>query len=284
MCPIDQPKTVSCLIQAENTQLEGGPFRWKLAFDECDLKIYSGRDIGSKYAVTTSTPYLSTIQVMGTMNEVVDLFRSQTTEEAKAYCRRFGKVLEDAVNLYSIVPVTPEAPHEMIGISWRAFKPTVGRLVARRDACLLEVHHAFEFNGKYIWVRGVKSIVVPCCPELPGFVRMTHHCSGQIFSESDKPGYIDISSIVIAEAGGSASEYTKWIADMTMRRRCRSLADIDRFLREDRLSKTPFFKPDETKPASLASGCYLCTRRFGPLSKRINCLKCAAVGAFVCGM
>ncbi|CAK4071705.1 unnamed protein product, partial [Aphanomyces euteiches] len=262
---------------AENTQLKGGPIKWELDSNEHDLKIYMGKVAGTKYAAFSATPCLSTIEIMGTMTEVFDLFRSQTTEEAKDYCRRFGKVLEDAVNLYSIVPVTPETPHEMVGISWRGFKPSVDKLVMRRDACLLDVHHAFEFNGKHVWVRCLKSVALSCCPQLPGYVRMTHHCSGHIFSESDKPGYIDVSFIVHADAGGSVGDYASWIVDMTSRKRCRNLTDIDRFLRENRMSKTPFLKADKTKPVTLASSCYLCTRRFGPLSKKTNCLTCGEV-------
>ncbi|KAG9401683.1 hypothetical protein AC1031_009540 [Aphanomyces cochlioides] len=165
----------------------------------------------------------------------------------------------------------------MLGISWRGFKPAMDKLVTRRDACLLVVHHAFEFNGKPVWVRCLKSIAMPCCPELPGFIRMSINCSGYIFSESDRPGYMDVSFISHVDMRGSLGDYAEWLVDMSVKKRCLTLVDIDRFLREERLSKTPFLKPDATKPAALARVCHLCSRLFGPLSKKINCLKCGEV-------
>ncbi|KAF0734413.1 hypothetical protein Ae201684_008873 [Aphanomyces euteiches] len=262
---------------AENAQLCGGPIDWKLESNEDGLKLFKGKVAGTKYESFPATPRMFTIQVMGTMPEIFDLFRSQTTEESKQYCRRFGNASEDAVNLYSIVPVTPETPHEMIGISWRGLKPAMDKLVMRRDACLLVVHHAFEFNGKPVWVRCLKSIAMPCCPELPGFVRMSINCSGYLFYESDRPGYLDVSLISHVDMNGTLGEYAQWLIDLSLKKRWRSLIEIDRFLRENRLSKTPFLRPEETKPVALARACHLCLRRFGLLSKRINCLKCGEV-------
>ncbi|KAH9102982.1 hypothetical protein AeMF1_020581 [Aphanomyces euteiches] len=200
---------------------------------------------------------------MGTMLEVSDLFRCQTTEEAREYCRRFGNASEDAVNLYSIVPVAPETPHEMIGIAWRGINFAMDKLISRWDACHLVVHHAFEFNKKPVWVRS--------------FVLMSIHCSGYIFSESDRPGYVDATMVAHADMNGTLGEYAPWLIDLSLKKRWRSLVEIDRFLRENRLSKTPFLRPEETKPAALARACHLCLRRFGLLSKKINCLKCGEV-------
>ncbi|CAK4741883.1 unnamed protein product [Aphanomyces euteiches] len=268
---------ISSLAQAENAQLTGGPIKWELDSNEHDLKIYVGKVAGTKYSSFNATPFMSTIRIVGTMTEVFDLFRSQTTEEAKEYCRRFGNVLEDAVNLYSIFPATPETPHEMVGISWRVIRPPVDKLITRRDSCLLDVHHAFEFNGKQVWVRCLKSVVLACCPEMPDYLRMTHQCTGHVFSESDKPGHIDVSYIIHADAGGNVSDYAQWMVDMAWRKGCRNLTKINRFLRENRLSKTPFLKPEETKPTNLATTCHLCLHRFGPFSKKTNCLKCGQV-------
>ncbi|KAH9054402.1 hypothetical protein Ae201684P_018123 [Aphanomyces euteiches] len=156
---------------AENAQLCGGPIDWKLESNEDGLKLFKGKVAGTKYESFPATPRMFTIQVMGTMPEIFDLFRSQTTEESKQYCRRFGNASEDAVNLYSIVPVTPETPHEMIGISWRGLKPAMDKLVMRRDACLLVVHHAFEFNGKPVWVRCLKTVDSML---VPMFARCVH--------------------------------------------------------------------------------------------------------------
>ncbi|CAK4228712.1 unnamed protein product [Aphanomyces euteiches] len=215
---------------------------------------------------TGATAYFSTIEVVGSMNEVFDLFRSQTTDEAKEYCRRFGKTLIDAVNLYSIVPATPEAPHEMIGVSWRAFKGSVDKVVKLRDACIVDVHHAFEFKGRKVWVRCMKSYDMACCPDLQdelGYVRMTIHLTGHVFWDSEKPGYLNVAYILQSDVKGT--------------KRCRNLTDIDRFLRENRLSKTPFLNLEDLKPSTLTGTCFLCRRRFGTFSKKLNCTKCGEV-------
>ncbi|CAK4637123.1 hypothetical protein LEN26_013107 [Aphanomyces euteiches] len=260
---------------AENAQLGGGPIDWELDPTEQSLKMFKGRVKGlSKNSSTPAIIRLCTIQVMGTMPEVFDLFRCQTTEEARGYCRRFGNAAEDAVNLYSIVSVTPEAPHEMIGIAWHGVKVSLDKLISSRDACHLVVHHAFEFNGKPVWVRCAKSIALA---ELSGFVRMSIHCSGYIFSESDRPGYVNATMVAHAEMSGTLGEYAPWLIDLSLKKRWRSLLKIDRFLRENRLSKTRFLRPEETKPVALARACHLCLRRFGLLSKKINCLKCGEV-------
>ncbi|CAK4093430.1 unnamed protein product [Aphanomyces euteiches] len=267
---------------AEIAQLGDGPIRWTLDSNEHSMKIFTGKATDTRYPPFTATPHLSTIQVVGTMPKVFDLFRSRTTDEAKQCCRRFGHVLEDAVNLYSIVPATDEMPHESIDIVWRGFKPVMDKILTRRDACLLLVNHGFEFNGKHVWVRCLKSLIMPCCPELPGFVRMTIQFSGYVFVESVKPGYIDVACISQGDAKGSLGEYAPWLVEASLRKRVSHVVDIDRFLRENRLSKTPFLKSDEVKPTALAQACNLCSRRFGPLSKKINCLKCGEVYCHRC--
>ncbi|KAF0734404.1 hypothetical protein Ae201684_008864 [Aphanomyces euteiches] len=242
------------------------PIKWELDSDEHDLQLYKGMNPSATPGATGATAYFSTIEVVGSMNEVFDLFRSQTTDEAKEYCRRFGKTLIDAVNLYSIVPATPEAPHEMIGVSWRAFKGSVDKVVKLRDACIVDVHHAFEFKGRKVWVRCMKSYDMACCPDLQdelGYVRMTIHLTGHVFWDSEKPGYLNVAYILQSDVKGT--------------KRCRNLTDIDRFLRENRLSKTPFLNLEDLKPSTLTGTCFLCRRRFGTFSKKLNCTKCGEV-------
>ncbi|KAG9401362.1 hypothetical protein AC1031_009227 [Aphanomyces cochlioides] len=269
----------------KKTKLHGGPIKWKLNSDERDLKIYKGIDSSEPATSSGATALFATIEVVGTMDEVVDLFRSQTTEQAKEYVRRFGNLMADAVNLYTIVPATPEEPHEMIGISWRAFKPPVEGVVKRRDACVLDVHHAFPVNGKRVWVRCIKSIEIACCPDLEkelGYIRMNHKCTGHVFSESDRPGYLHIDYLLQSDVRGTVGDYAKWIVDLSVKRRLRSAIYIDRFLRENRLSKTPFLNAGELQPLSRTRVCSLCSRWLRILSKKSNCLKCGFVFCHQC--
>ncbi|KAG9401366.1 hypothetical protein AC1031_009231 [Aphanomyces cochlioides] len=65
------------------TQRYSGPIHWQLNSDEGELKIYKGMDPSQPATSSNSTLFMATIEVVGTMGEVVDLFRSQSNEQAK---------------------------------------------------------------------------------------------------------------------------------------------------------------------------------------------------------
>ncbi|KAH9124067.1 hypothetical protein AeMF1_005111 [Aphanomyces euteiches] len=178
---------------AEKTQLTGGPIKWELDSDEHDLQLYKGMNPSATPGATGANAYFSTIEVVGSMNEVFDLFRSQTTDDAK----------------------------------------------------------------ERAWLRS--------------------HDEGHVFWESEKPGYLNVAYILQSDVKGTVGDYAKWIVDISVKKRCRNLTDIDRFLRENRLSKTPFLNLEDLKPSTFAGTCFLCRRRFGTFSEKLNCTKCGEV-------
>ncbi|CAK4542819.1 unnamed protein product [Aphanomyces euteiches] len=111
-------------------------YEWTLASDEIDFKLYKGRSTAS------SALHCGQIEVVGTVDEVVELFRTDTTEQARFYCQRTQRNLVDAVNLYTILAPTAETPHDKIQIKWIVGKSTLSGLFKQRDFCCLEVHAA----------------------------------------------------------------------------------------------------------------------------------------------
>ncbi|KAG9405718.1 hypothetical protein AC1031_003633 [Aphanomyces cochlioides] len=151
-----------------------------------------------------------------------------------------------------------------------------------RDPCLLEGHYEFELNGKRGWVRSMKSVNLMCCPNLQhalGLVRMTHAGTGHVFLESDRPGYITMAYVVHADFAGSVAEIA---IDVAMRRRCRSLLDIELFLRENRLAHGPILSVDALVPLHMRGQCFLCQKKFTMFTSKSNCFKCGEVFCSLC--
>ncbi|RHY22103.1 hypothetical protein DYB32_010342, partial [Aphanomyces invadans] len=227
-------------------QLRGGCVPWTLMSDEADAKIYKAFDESNG-----STLHCGVTQVVGTIEEVAALFKTETTEDAKEYCRRFGNRLLDAVVLYNVKPSSADTPLEKVGISWRAFKSPGGKIILNRDTCVLE-----------------------------------NYGSGHVVVESKtRPGYLDITYVTHVDVSLGKSEWVldavlrqkSWLADISMKKRCRNVAKIDQFLRENRLSQSRLLQCDAMVPVASCRKCFLCQSNFGPWKKRWNCLKCGQV-------
>ncbi|KAF0719618.1 Aste57867_912 [Aphanomyces stellatus] len=250
---------------------------WSLQINESALKVYRGDDRLSP-SLGLSRLNVATSEVMGTIDEVVELFRNDTTEQAKEYVARFGRDLLDAASLYTLAEPSAATPNEKVGITWYALRSPLKKVILERDACLLESHYEFELNGKRGWVRAMKSVNLMCCPDLQhalGLVRMTHTGTGHVFLESDRPGYITMAYVVEADFGGSIQD---WAIDVAMKRRCRSLLDIELFLRENRLARGHFLSSHQLVPREARRQCFLCQKKFGVLfGGKTNCVKCGEV-------
>ncbi|CAK4251482.1 unnamed protein product, partial [Aphanomyces euteiches] len=103
-----------------------------------------------------------------TIDEVANFYRTDTTEEAKELVNRTGNGVLDIVNLYTI----QDTPESKIQLQWMAGKGVFDGIVKKRDFCFLEGSLFFPGDeGKRTWVRCLKSLQIPCCPELPKLVR-----------------------------------------------------------------------------------------------------------------
>ncbi|CAK4721566.1 unnamed protein product [Aphanomyces euteiches] len=128
-------------------------------------------------------------------------------------------------------------------------------------------------NDRQGWIWSSKSIELPCCPPFDatvGLLRLTNYGSGFVFLEADRPGQLDMFYVAHWECG----QLFKQFDDMLMQQ-CRMLLNVDRFLREIRLSLLPSVPPVVSTPSTRQ--CQLCTKKFLPFSKRSHCKKCGQV-------
>ncbi|KAH9100959.1 hypothetical protein Ae201684P_007150 [Aphanomyces euteiches] len=211
-------------MEVQKSKLEGGPLEWKLAVDEYDLKIYKAD------AAHGRPLHCGVKEIVGSLDDLMALYKTQTTAEAKAHAQRFGRGLADAVNVYSILIGTPEYPHNAIHIKWIALKSAFDGIVSKRD-CYSDLE--MPIDGKRGWVRAITSLELDCVPDLHdqlGMVRAVHYDMGHVFMESDRPGYLRLISVYDADTRGSVP---KWAVRQAVRTWCRNLVDIDKYLRED---------------------------------------------------
>ncbi|RHY05280.1 hypothetical protein DYB25_008249 [Aphanomyces astaci] len=261
----------------EHSQLRDGGVAWTLRADEGNMRFFKAPDPLHRVGAHM---FMSVVEVAGTLDEVIDLFRTDTTFKAKEYVKRFGKGLLDAVNLYTIVDPTPDFPNEKIAATWFAMKSPFDKIVANRDCVMLECQHEFEWTaGRRAWVRGLQSVALPCCPDMQstlGLVRSTQYGVGHVVLESlDRPGYLQISFLNHFDVKGTPPE---WLIELGMKKRCKSILDIELYLREDRLGRGVVLSPGDFVPLTRRRHCFLCRKRFRPWTKRSNS---ACVSAFV---
>ncbi|RLO08371.1 hypothetical protein DYB28_013136 [Aphanomyces astaci] len=122
----------------EHSQLRDGGVAWTLRADEGNMRFFKAPDPLHRVGAHM---FMSVVEVAGTLDEVIDLFRTDTTFKAKEYVKRFGKGLLDAVNLYTIVDPTPDFPNEKVAVTWFAMKSPFDKIVANRDCVMLEVRY-----------------------------------------------------------------------------------------------------------------------------------------------
>ncbi|KAF0692732.1 Aste57867_16190 [Aphanomyces stellatus] len=261
------------------TDVEDGPIRWTLDGQDADFKIYKGEEPMATKS-STSGLYCGIMNIQGTLEEVIDLFRTDTTEMAKEYCQRVGKGLVDAVNLYTLATPSSDSPTR-ISLKWILAKSALDGVVRKRDGCVLECDHLFYLpDGRRGWVRSFKSVPLACCPNFEaslGYIRVNQRGTGHVFIESDRPGYVQAAYLHNCDTGGHLVE---WLASAGIKKRCENLVDIDRFLRENRLSRGRWLSSIDLLPLTSRKNCFHCQKQFGLLRKPSNCRQC---GQVVCG-
>ncbi|CAK4076459.1 unnamed protein product [Aphanomyces euteiches] len=256
------------------SRVTGGPIKWNLSVDEASMKIYKGEDPSAPPGVVA---YLGVTEVMATIDEVVNLFRTDTTEEYQEYCKMFMKDLLDGQILYTLRKRTPENPHHLAAIKWFAIASPIPGITKARDWCFLETQHDFELDGRKGWTRAFKSLNMACCPDLQhslGLVRGIHYRTGFCFLESDRPGYLEAHQLAQIDIRGKMVDM---VIDLGMRRRLKIMKELDTFLRQKRLALGTFVELSALVPKESRSKCFVCQRKFGAFSKKWNCRKCCEV-------
>ncbi|KAF0774763.1 hypothetical protein AaE_001536, partial [Aphanomyces astaci] len=255
----------------EGSRLVDGPVTWRLRSDESDLKIFKGYNPASPPG---GYLYMGVMDVFATIDEVVDLFRSDSPMHAKQYTQRFGRDLLDMAHLYALAAPSDE-DSKMVAVTWRAYKKPVPGVTMKRDACLLECHRDFDVNGRRGRVCAIKSIQVASCPDMEtelGLVRMTNYGSGHVFVESDRPGYLQLSFLLHGNVArgsrvenfvGNVLKRKDQLTDKAVTRRCRSVTNIDVWLRENRAARSPSMPehmglaPSAAKPTAPSVATYV---------------------------
>ncbi|CAK4707991.1 hypothetical protein LEN26_019260 [Aphanomyces euteiches] len=243
------------------------------------VRVFRGMDPNTPPSVAT---WCGITNLHATIDEVADLFRAETTEQYQEYCRMFSKELMDGATLYTLAQPTPEFPRHFIGVKWNAFETPF--LVNNRDFLNLEAQFDVEFEGRRGWVRVFRSVQLTCCPEfsgLLGLIRAAQYCTGHVFFESDKPGYLQHTHLIQCDLRGNVPAFAVAIG---MKKRFRQMLDFRRYLCERRLAQTEFVNVSQFTPKDEWDQCHLCRRSFGILRRRAkeHCRKCGEVVCLDC--
>ncbi|KAH9188480.1 hypothetical protein AeNC1_009542 [Aphanomyces euteiches] len=258
-------------------QVGGGPIQWRVWSREGDLIIYQGEDPSGPYNVC---PMMGWMEIPGSLDEVADLFRTDTLQHAAEYTQRFCPDVDAVLTLYTIAQ-PKNLNDDMISVTWRASKSGSSPFALKRDMCLLECHHAFQLeNNRRGRVCAVESIDMPCCPDFQaehGYRRTQVVSSGHVFVESRlKSGYLELSYVVRGDLS-TASSLGRWLAVKAMAKRCRSIKAIDAWLRQNRVNRTPFLPVAKVVPHRSRRQCHLCRKVFHAFTRKTTCFKCGEV-------
>ncbi|CAK4080008.1 unnamed protein product [Aphanomyces euteiches] len=169
-------------------KLEGGTYDWKLLKDESELKIYKGRCHGT---TEDAVLHCGVMEVIGELNECMELHQDDTTEQAREFTQKFGRAYADAMTLYTVLPRHPTRPNDLIQIKWFMSKSPLDGLVVRRDYVMLVSSWEFQVHGKRAWVRSYRSIELAAVPDMRKelkCIRASMYDMGFIVVESDRPG------------------------------------------------------------------------------------------------
>ncbi|CAK4709704.1 hypothetical protein LEN26_017872 [Aphanomyces euteiches] len=268
---IGRQSTHALIMKAK---LQGGTYDWKLLKDESELKIYKGHSHGS---TNDAVLHCGVMEVIAELDECMELHRDDTTEEAREFTQWFGRAYMDVVTLYTVLPRHPDRPNDCIKIKWFLAKSPLNGLVVKRDFVMLESDLEFQVDGKRAWVRSYRSIDLAAVPDMRrefNCIRGSMYDMGYVMVESDRPGYLHMTYLADIDIKGKVPT---WAHDHSLKFWLRSMFNVDRFLRENRLSRTLLLSKDQLCPLHLRNSCALCRRKFGPLRKKTNCFKCGEV-------
>ncbi|CAK4609344.1 hypothetical protein LEN26_008167 [Aphanomyces euteiches] len=270
-------------------KLVDGPYDWTLHKDESELKIYKQQQQrgGGHHRAGQGRPsrYCGVMHVIGDLDEYIAVFRNDTTDQAREWYRRYatGASIDVAV-LHTVSPRHPDRPNDSTHIKWSVGKGMLDGLVAKRDFVFLETNVEFKLDGKRAWVRSCRSIDL--AGGFPDDTRKQFRCRrgsmhdmGFVVVESDRPGYLHMTHVADVDLGG---RLPSWAVGLVVTSWLRCMSKIDRLMRENRLSRTPFVNRTQLSPLDSRSTCALCRHKFGLLRKKSNCFKCGDVVCRAC--
>ncbi|CAK4663309.1 unnamed protein product [Aphanomyces euteiches] len=270
---------VDTLISYAN--LNHGPIHWTLDSTHGDYRLFKGSEPAPFTKSNSSGLYCSSMDINATLDEVMEHFRTDTTEKAQQLVHRVGRGAVDSVNLARLPPPCNSSIEDVI-VKWNLGKNPFNGLARKRDMCVVECDYSFEVNGKRGWVRARHSIKVDSCPDLEatmGYIRMEDRGSGHVFIESDRAGCLHAFHINHMDLRGHPANL---LAHVCIKNCCASLKDLDRFLRENRLSRGPWLDPRHYESHDAVDACSRCYSNFSLFRRKTNCQKCGQVVCSSC--
>ncbi|KAF0729653.1 hypothetical protein Ae201684_012714 [Aphanomyces euteiches] len=263
--------------------LKNGPISWSLESAQDGFRLFKGVEPAQYGKSNSSGLFCSTLTINGTLEEVIEHFRIDTTKKAQEVIQRIGHGALDSIKLASLPPPS-NSPLESVIVKWIAGKMAFDGLSRRRDTCVVECGYRFEVNGRRGWVRATKSVKMDSCPDLEatmGYIRAEDRGSGHVFIESDRPGCLHAIQIVHMDLRGKATE---WLAHASIKKICSIIKDVDRLLHEDRLSRGSWMSPRRYVSQDSVDSCHRCHSTFSSFRKKTNCQKCGKVVCSSCNL
>ncbi|CAK4110073.1 unnamed protein product, partial [Aphanomyces euteiches] len=249
----------------EKADISNPQYKWKRVADEAEVEIFRGRD---PYRPTSASLFCSTAEIAATLDEVANFFRMWSRDEFKEMVDRTDLAYLDTATLYTI----HKSPDLKIRLQWMLEKTPFDVVGKKRDfCCLVSSRILRDENGRRAYVNSAASIQSPCCPEFPNVIRTVHLGSGIICRDSARPGYLELMLIAHCDLRGVLPNAIKERTAMDL---CRMIQTIDRNLRQDRLTGTPFLTGDQLVERSSRQQCKLCQRKFCFFRQKKNCFKC----------
>ncbi|CAK4697391.1 hypothetical protein LEN26_007744 [Aphanomyces euteiches] len=249
----------------KKVRLRDGPVSWTLDHEHQGVRVY--RAIDPK---TSDVIYVRVKEVPATLDEAARL-----NDPNRDFCHTYHKsYFVDTHTLYSIATPTPEHPHNNIRIKWHALDT---RVFAIRDFCTLEYQDDFVIEGVRGYGRCEMSIELPKFPDMEkahGLIRGHLHLGGDIYLESDRPGYLTLFRHYHQDIGGVGQRVIDWVSKSTM---TRDMGAVDSLFHEARIDQADCLPKHLFVPTSTRSRCAVCSERFTILSKKRNCTRCGEV-------
>ncbi|CAK4078027.1 unnamed protein product [Aphanomyces euteiches] len=260
-----------------NSRISNPSMHWRLSSDHGDVHLYEGIDQSAPPGVVS---WGSVTHVKASLQEVADLFTCEPSTEGY---RNMMHVISrhdtlDCAHLYSIT----NNDVERIDVRWFALKSPLPGVVLPRDLCNLDVQQPFEWEGRQGFVVGFTHIDMKCCPDFRrslGLIRMRSHRAGYVFLETNIPGQLEVTHLYQINMGGTLP---RWVIRAGMKVRLKNVRNLDRYLREKRLSQVSFLAEAELIPVNDRSKCFLCQAKFSILRGKTQCRKCGEVMCRLC--
>ncbi|ETW07013.1 hypothetical protein H310_03108 [Aphanomyces invadans] len=271
-------RTSTDMVRA--SRLQGGSIKWTLASDIDGLQLYVGDDPSAPRGVTS---YCGVTEVMGTLDEVASLFKTDAAERYHDYVRMFSKDHLDGQTLYTLSTESVDRRRHHLSLQWSA--SGMPGFAKHRDWCYLECQHDFTTGqGRLGWVRSFKSVKLTCCPDLEStfnVVRGQYHRSGIVVVESpSRQDHLVAMAVHQIDWKGSVPSF---VAASAVRKRCRAVADLDTHLRARRMRGLSFLPLHRLVPFALRVKCFVCCARFSVFRhSKESCRQCGEVVCRAC--